>query len=402
MRRLKLREHDTHEDQDLTEDQARRLQALVPDLTVTPSRSGLGFDIETGSHVGAIRIGELAVEIRAKIAIRRVLFLLAYSLTPGTWRDTEFPYRSHWDMVDCLAFGFVRFCRRAISRGLICGYRERTEALQGVRGRIRFDAQVKNRFGRAPPVEVEYDEFTEDLAENRILFAAVEALGRLHLRSKELNASLRSLRPAFGNVTLMDFRRRSLPEITFNRLNEHYRPAVRLARLILGGTSVRHRTGEITNASFLVDMNQLFEDFVVVALREVLGLTERSFPQEARGRSLTLDEARRVSLEPDLSWWRGGQCVFVGDVKYKRTKRSGAQNPDLYQMLAYMVATDLPSGMLVYAEGEAERASHLVRRLGREVRVRTLDLTKRRGQILEDIEGLADEIRGSVPGSTLN
>ena len=69
-------------------------------------------------------------------------------------------------------------------------------------------------------------------------------------------------------------------------------------------------------------MNGVFEDFVVVALREVLGVSERAFHKGARGRELYLDSDRRVSLEPDISWWEAG-CAFVGDVKYKALSTAG-------------------------------------------------------------------------------
>ena len=97
-------------------------------------------------------------------------------------------------------------------------------------------------------------------------------------------------------------------------------------------------------------MNRVFEDFVIVALREALGLSAIIFTQGASGKLLHLDEARRVRLEPDMSWWEGSFCTFVGDVKYKRL--TGNKNADLYQMLAYLAATDLQSGLLVYAAGE--------------------------------------------------
>ncbi|MHB0960427.1 MAG: 5-methylcytosine restriction system specificity protein McrC [Pirellulaceae bacterium] len=141
---------------------------------------------------------------------------------------------------------------------------------------------------------------------------------------------------------------------THTRLNERYWGALELAKLILQASSIELRHGQHQASSFLVDMNQVFEDFVVIALRESLGLNERQFPQNARGRRICLDVASRVVLEPDLSWWQANRCCFVGDVKYKRVNAPGIKHPDLYQLLAYTVATDLPNGLLVYAAGEGE------------------------------------------------
>ena len=72
---------------------------------------------------------------------------------------------------------------RAFARGLLHGYRTEEEALYAVRGRIRFDEQIRRRFGIAMPVEVRYDEFTDDIRENRLVKAAVARLGEMRLRS---------------------------------------------------------------------------------------------------------------------------------------------------------------------------------------------------------------------------
>jgi hypothetical protein len=138
-------------------------------------------------------------------------------------------------------------------------------------------------------------------------------------------------------------------------------------------------------------MNVVFEDFVVAALRRALDLTPAVFPQGAAGKELLLDRAGAVRLRPDLSWWTGERCAFVGDVKYKRTRAPGVEHPDLYQLLAYAVATDLPGGLLVYAAGEAGPATHTVD--GRELQVTALDLAGPPDSVLGQIATLAGRVR---------
>ena len=59
-----------------------------------------------------------------------------------------------------------------------------------------------------------------------------------------------------------------------------------------------------------------------------------------------------MTLEPDLMWWDGTRCLFVGDAKYKNLTGRSVPNTDLYQVLSYATALDLPSALLVYAKGE--------------------------------------------------
>ena len=131
---------------------------------------------------------------------------------------------------------------------------------------------------------------------------------------------------------------------------------------------------------------------MVVGLREALGLTEYTFPQEARGRHLWLDEGQDVRLKPDISWWQGDRCVFVGDAKYKRTTVHGAQNHDIYQALAYAVATGLPSALLIYAHGEDDPKKYDIPTANKRIEVAVLDLRGQPNEILKRVKHLARKV----------
>lgn len=379
----------------LTTHQRDALGTLVPSLTVTPTRGREGcYELTPGSTIGAVSLPGLAIEIRPKIPIDRVLFLLSYALDPRAWRTMSFDFEERSGILEAVIEAFLRQVRQAFRRGVLQGYRSEEEALQGVRGRIRIDDHLRRRFGLAPPVEVRYDEFTEDIETNRLILAATDRLERMRLRSDASRASLRWIRNALERVSLQEYHPTRLPEIAWTRLNEHYRWAVELARLILRGTMFDLRHGGVRASALLIDMNEVFETFVITALREALGVSSQAFPRGAAGKRLWLDRAQAVRLEPDLSWWDGGSCLFVGDVKYKRIRVHGVKHPDLYQLLAYTVAAGLDGGLLIYAAGEGEPVIHEVVDLGKCLEVVTLDLTREPKEVLRQVEGVAGKIRG--------
>jgi 5-methylcytosine-specific restriction enzyme subunit McrC len=82
----------------------------------------------------------------------------------------------------------------------------------------------------------------------------------------------------------------------------------------------------------------------------------------------------------------------VGDVKYKRVNAAGIKHPDLYQLLAYTIAADLPCGLLVYAAGEGEPITHEVVEVEKRLEVVTLDLSGGPDEILEQVRVVADRI----------
>ncbi len=278
----------------------------------------------------------------------------SYSATASIRQSGErptFPLAPDVGLLEAIIPSFAFHLGAALRRGLLKGYRTTEEALPTVRGRVRFDDQIRFRYGLIPPVEVRYDDFTEDITENRLLKAALHQLRIIPVRSSPLRETVRELESGFATVTAVEYPRQQVPEVAFTRLNEHYRPAIGLARLILRDSSIELRQGNSHGTAVMFDMAKVFEDFVYVALREHLQLTPKVFPQGAKGQALNL--ATGVRLRPDISWWDGARCSAIGDIKYKTTD-DAINHPDLYQLLAYLVAYK-PSSW----------SAHLRRRRGR-------------------------------------
>ena len=361
------------------------------EINVAPTQGAEGrYDLTPGSWIGSLSVGSLAVEIQPKIRLDRVMFLISYALDPKKWRETGFDFGEQDSLVEAVVPGFVRHVRRAFRRGVLQGYRVEEDALATVRGRIRFDDQIRHRFGIAPPIEVRYDEFTEDIDPNRLIKAAIRRLRRMRLRSRPTSNLLREFDGALASVSTVEYHRARLPAINWTPLNSHYRPAVELAKLILQWCSFELRHGRTRSTSFLVDMNKVFEDFVVVALREKLGLTNHTLRQ---GVSLRLDTAGEIDVQPDLSWWELGQCRFVGDVKYKHLDAGGIKHADMYQLLSYAIAADLPRALLVYASGEGDPGVYEIVHVGKELTITRLDLEGPPDEILGEVGRLAERIK---------
>ena len=80
-----------------------------------------------------------------------------------------------------------------------------------------------------------------------------------------------------GDVALVAFARGAVPEVRFDRLNEHYRSVATLARLVLRHDAFEADRGNVRASGFLMDMNEVFQEFVTVALRDAIGVSERVF-----------------------------------------------------------------------------------------------------------------------------
>lgn len=392
---LVLTEHVPSDPVRLTVSERDTLRRLVPGLTVEPEPgSADSYKLTCDSTVGIVRVGDLTVELRPKIGVTAVLFLVSYALDPRAWQAEDAFLAPDANLAEALVPLFARTVQRALRPGLLHGYLRREDTLATVRGRVRMADQFRVHTGLPLPVEVVYDDFTPDILENQLLRTAVNTLGSLHLRHTASRAALAQLHLRLNGIRSIAADPRGAPEPHWTRLNERYRPAVSLARLIITSAGLETRAGAQDASAFLIDMNLVFERFLRAALREQLRLDIRAFPSGTCGHTIRLnaDPDHPIRLKPDLSWREDGRCVFVGDCKYKRATGS-IPNADAYQMLAYLTALQLGEGLLIYAAGEEIPHNITIPNAGKLIQVRTIDVARSPGDILIQIRDLANGIR---------
>lgn len=395
-RRLTLTEFETLPGQELTTSERDGVRRLHKGIRVEPTLGAEGrYDLTADQRIGLVCLPGLVIEIRPKVPMSSVLFLVSYACDAAAWFAQQPELARNADLTEVLAIMLARLTEQATRRGLLNGYRTEDEALQAPRGRVLFDEQIRRRLAVAPPIEVRHDVFTADIIENRLLLAALEFMGRLPHRSLAATREVARAKRLFGAVQLVRFPPAAIPEIAFTRLNRHYEPAVSLASLLLRSSSLDLGAGGSRASAFLIDMNVVFEQFVRAAMRTALGADMATFPDRAPG--IWLDEKGAVPLKPDLCLIRGGTLVWVGDAKYKRLASGAYNNADLYQVLAYSTALGLPGGLLVYAADQGvTSAEHVVTRSGKRFRIAALDLFAPPKSILRQIDGLARHAEGRL------
>jgi len=396
MRRLRLTEFKTQPAVELSPSERDTLRRLYPGIRIEPTPGFEGrYDLTPDQHIGLVCLPALVLEIRPKVPMSSVLFLLSYACDAVSWFEHQPEFTRDLDLVEILGIILARMVEHATRRGLLNGYQRRDQSLQAPRGRVLFDQQIRRHLGISPPIEVRHEIFTTDVIENRLLLAALAAMGRVPVRSSIAKRELFRAQRLFGAVSRVQYTPPTVPNVVFTRLNRHYQPAISLASLVLRSTSLELGSGGARGSAFLIDMNSAFEQFVRSALRDALGADTARFPERPPRQSL--DESGVVPFKPDLCLLVDGRIAWVGDAKYKRLPAGAYQNADLYQLLAYAVALDLPGGVLVYAADEGvSAAEHRVINSGKRLRVVALDLSAPRGRILQQIGSIARSIEKAV------
>ena len=346
--------------------------------------------VGAAGKIGVVRVGDVQVTVEPKIDIDRLVFMMGYARNPSYWLDDRVRLDPEMDLPEALAEAFRRLATRALEQGLLKGYRSVEDTTAVMRGRIREADQIKRRFGRLIPLEVRYDDFTVDIAENQILLAATHRLLRMPGLSRGMRHGLQRLRLQLTDVTLPP--RRPRPTWQASRLNARYVPALQVAEMILDGRSFEQRFGDLTVTGFLFSMATIFEDFACVGLREQMRPYGGTSTLQYRAH---LDVAEAVRVKPDYVWSLGRTPCIVADAKYKAEKPAGFPQADLYQLLAYCTVLRLREGHVVYAKGE--EPARLVEVAGSPVRIHchTLDLTLPPAALVEQVRVLAARMQGT-------
>ena len=330
------------------------------------------------------------LRIRPALDVPRLMFLLAYAADQRGWKDIVAPFEQERDEVAAIASGFAWHANRALERGPIRGYRRREERSDALRGRVRFADQIARGAGLPIPLEISYSDYTPDVLENRMLLTAASLLLRIPRVAASARRRLLHVRAQLETVEhLRDWRNVRAPATT--RLNEHYRPALALADLVLQNLSVSQETGDLQSTTFVFDMNKVFEDFVTAAFTDAM--REHGGTVRAQVGEYSLDEVRRLRLKPDIGWWDGSRCLAVLDAKYKAIDDGLLRHGDAYQMLAYCTAYGLDRGYLIYArDSGAEPTMHVVRNAGTQIIVVPLDVEAEPDELLGQVAQLAKHV----------
>ncbi len=284
---------------------------------------------------GNLRLVELIQVAAGLSALRRGGGIRSLSTGPG-------------NLFDLVALLFAQSCEALIARGVITDYVEREDDLPVLRGRLLPARQMLERFGQIDRLICRFDDREHDIWENQLLALAIVAASQ-RVSDPAVASRIRRLRAVFdpicdpSGVELRALHSDGL----YNRLNEHYREAHGLARVILeaGAVDDIFKSGKTTSFVFLLDMNRLFEHFVFRVLKDNLdpGLFRLRYQHVDKSiirRADTGNAYARVIpdflIEEDGAGG-GGRGIAV-DAKYKLYDDKKVASGDIYQAFLYAQA----------------------------------------------------------------
>lgn len=326
---------------------AERFEKVVQVDWPSP-RTGGCWRLSPQGYVGSLVLGSgRTIRIAPKTPISNV-----YRMLELAWKVEITPEKgsvavdSIEDLYRRLAVILARKVSRRLRIGLHRDYVSRTERLPVIRGEMRL-AETLSTPWRVEPL-CRYHEQTKGIGDNEILSWTLDRILRRGIFSGlsgsgrgEVVAAWRGISSAAPPVPI------DATDCTgrlYTRLNRDYREMHALCRFFLETLGPTHHRGDRESFPFLLNMAQLFEEFVAAWL-ERYGPEDLVFvPQERT----VVDGTGSLSIYIDLVARRGpgGEVVAVLDTKYKNHRTPS--NADVYQIQSYAALHGAPLGVLIY------------------------------------------------------
>lgn len=387
---VRLREHEARE-VELTNDEVALLRReFKGQLDVLPTTAPSIHVLDPCQYVGFILLPTARlIEIRPKVTIGVLFAMLAKAHGLADFEPDPAGHATVTGLFEFVVEIFTSQVEDLVARGILRSFNECRDELRAPRGKILVTETIRCRPAVRDQHWCQFTEFTPDIIENRILELTCQTLMPFPYRKiPGLSTRLRRLLRALADVTLDPNAADSFDELVYHRLNEHYRPTLSVARMLLAHLSPSGVRGKSQFLAFLVDMNKLFEDYLTAILRERLAASELSLIAQDQSHRLDLD--RQLPVKPDVVIYCDASPCLAIDAKY-RTKGPGS---DAYQALAYCHALGIPKALLVYPASEnVAPARHRIRPAGEiEVRTQTLDLSGDLGALRQEAALFGDRV----------
>ena len=236
--------------------------------------------------------------------------------------------------------------KRVIDRqhkGLYRRYIQRTERSGFIRGRL----DLKDRIRRPWNVfaECQFEEHTPQIDDNEIVASTLRRLACGGVCSERVLPTIRrAYRGMSGIDATKSYTGRSCTGRLYDRLNSDYQGLHALCRFFLDRAGPGYQTGEYSMLPFVVDMNELFEQFVAEWLRDHM---PEGYSLQVQSRfAISGNYALQFVIDLVITDFESGRVVCVLDTKYKRGHTPFSS--DIEQVTAYAEAKGANEAILVY------------------------------------------------------
>ncbi len=404
------------------------------------SISGNLFDISQSTirarqFIGTVSLGNKSIQILPKLLrakglpekeriLKNLLVMLEYAheieeVDMGTFRLAE----SAGNFIEVYIHTFAKRLVQLLRRHPPKNYVNVIENTCFLKGRILFPENVRKNLVHQERVICEFDEFTEDnlinqafrsVVSNLINVSSVPENRKLLQRASQLLEGVQQ-----KVITYSDVRNLQIP-----KKDKALSSVFSLAKMFIRYTQPELYRGQQSSIAILIDMNELFEDFIFQLIsknRDAIGIKDVFFQKGQRlvsglrniGETAFTEKNMFNTYQDIVVEFENGKRLTI-DTKYKLIgdggkAHFGISNADVYQILTYRELNGGSDVMLLYPRNEEDIRKEFRVTTERDVRFSVLtvnlgnDMRSQLGTLVQELRdafvGLGLHTVDNVPDS---
>ncbi|MBC5731944.1 McrC family protein [Pseudoflavonifractor sp. NSJ-25] len=339
------------------------------ELMSLSAKPGVGKVITAKNYVGVITTRDgTEIEILPKLtiegddsdqAVRKVFLTMLRTVQEAPFKTfrTAHLNTSRMRLLDLFVRMFLDEAHRLIQRGLKSDYTARQDNEPCVRGKIVFSEHIRKNLLHRERIFVEYDVFSVDCPENRLVKSTAVYLQR-HATDLQNRKDLRIVLSVMDQVPVSKHVEQDFLRCGQSRSMADYRRLLELCRVFLQGKSFTAFSGGEAALALLFPMERVFESYVAAVLRRHLDSRQYRVHVQAKGKYLFELPRKQFALRPDLviEDLNSGERTIL-DTKWKllspQWHNYGISQADMYQMYAYQKEYAAKQVVLLYPDCEA-------------------------------------------------
>lgn len=311
-----------------------------------------GRDLITArNYVGVIRFADGAqIEILPKIELSgadedvtrnatRKVFLKMLRALLNFEDKAKSCGRAHVDdsrmrVFDVFVRRFLDDLAALVKRGLKGGYSTVSGNEHFFKGKLKVAENIRHNIVHRERFLVEYDVFSTDAPENRLIRAALERL-RIEVGDAGCRNDINRLLTAFDGVPGSKNVDADLAAAKAVRNGELYKSVIDWCGVFLMRRGFAAFSGSHDVQALLFPMERIFEAYVAHVVRKyVKGWSVAVQGRHGNTRWLFDTPERCFMLKPDIILCKDDE-IIIADTKWKRLTKGGVSQSDIYQMYAY-------------------------------------------------------------------
>ncbi len=322
-------------------------------------KRGIGKIITAKNYIGVLTFDDgTTIEILPKIVstvsthsqqVKKLVVDMIRSLTNVSYKSLQTANVDieRMPILDIFIRMFLEEVFRLVKRGLRSNYETIAENRSYFKGKILFSEQIKHNFSHKERAFTEFDEFTPNCPENRLVKSTLMLLYK-QTRSSRNKTDIKTLLAAFDHVpSSVDYAG------DFSKAGKDYGTLLLWCQIFLTGKSFTSFSGSSVAFALLFPMETLFERYVAVQLKKILPTEDFSLSIQDKMHYLFTYPHKRFLLRPDIVITRKhDNAIFICDTKWKllssHTANLGISQADMYQMYAYQKKYNAKNITLLY------------------------------------------------------